>query len=329
MVGRFGTYLAVLCLILSGGAASARASGTGVPVGVISGRVTATGSGSPLDGICVIAEPAVGGNYGSAKTGPGGLYALTGLNAGGAYRVFFYDCTQRRYAAKYWPDEPFGPGRAVTAPRSGVNAALPLGASIVGQATDDDGFSAQNVCVTTSPHTPYANDSVTDSTGWYVIGPLAPGNYKVDFGCGRGWPSSTYLERWSHDRPDEASADPVSVVADQVLQVNQQLPAPGALSGTVTDARTGSPLAGVCVTVSGPGVFGSRATRSDGTWRLEHYSVNTPLTVEFNSPHCSNVAPYVPQWWQNKPSADQADTITFTTSTPIIGGVDAQLQPAS
>jgi hypothetical protein len=332
---RLGWRFLAVCAALSCGASlitgADAAPLASAPVGIITGQVRAAATGSPLPGICLLAEEEGGSRFlKTVQSGPQGVYAMTGLDVAKRYTLFFSDCASHRYASQYWPNQPFGPGEGIAPPRTSVDVSLQVGATISGTLTDDDGIlKASDVCVNTSPSVPWTFGSYSDSSGHYVIGPLAAASYKVDFGCGFGWPHNWYLEQWWNHKPDEASGDSITVVPGQSVVADERLPQPGVLSGTVTNAASGNPLPNICVTVSYGTSFGSRFTDSAGHWRLEGYPVNTPLTVQFNSARCGPPAPYVTQWWQNKASADQADTITFTNATPIISGVDAHLQPAT
>ena len=338
--GRKPVVLAVAVLIAGATIGVMGASGAAVPAGVISGRVTGADTGGGLSGICVDALPPGKSLFDPGTTfvttGPQGFYSFTGLDVGTSYRLFFSDCNQPpRYAGQYWPDQPFGPGEAVTAPQAGVNATLSVGATIEGTVSQESEFNngspIQDACVNTLPSLP-TQYGQTDSKGHFEIPLLPAGTYTVDFGCGFGWEGSQGLKDWWwNDKATQSSADSITLSPGQVFVANEQLPAPGVLQGQVTDAHTGAPLSNVCVTITKQdGTYvSSIVTTSSGTWELEQLPMNLPLVVEFNGGLCGTNPAYVPQWWNDKHSLGQADPITFGKSDPVVSGIDAQLTPST
>jgi hypothetical protein len=103
--------------------------------GFISGTVTAEGSGSPLESICVfVADPSIGNTEGFARTDSSGEYIVGGL-ASTSYKVSFSDGCDGTidHVEEYYNNKPdFSTADPVSvtqgATTSGINAALtPIG----------------------------------------------------------------------------------------------------------------------------------------------------------------------------------------------------------
>ncbi len=208
------------------------------PGGTITGTVTDT-SGTGLSGICVNA--AVSGSSGlggSGTTGTGGTYSITGL-ATGSYTVTFSGCgITGNYISQTYPTPV-----SVTAGSStpNIDATMQPGGTISGTVTDTSGTGLSGICVSAyDPSTGSGGPSATTGTGGtYSLVSLPTGSYTVTFstGCGN---SANYLS--------QNYATPVSVTAgstSQGIDATMQPPITG-LTGTVTDATTGTPIPGVC-----------------------------------------------------------------------------------
>jgi len=85
-----------------------------------------------------------------------------------------------------------------------------------------------------------AGYAVTDATGAFEIGDLAPGDYKVSFAADTMW-------QWWHQQRDEATADLVTVVSEADTRLEEQTLPTGSLEVTVADSVTGQPIPGACV----------------------------------------------------------------------------------
>lgn len=335
--GTVGFLLAAAAAVFGAVIPASQTSGATAPAGVITGQVTGADTGGGLSGICVFAVPPTTSLFGpgtvSTTSGALGFYELTGLDVGTGYTIFFGDCNSSpRYAEQWWPDEPFGPGRPVTPPQSGVNAVLSVGATIEGKVTDSFGLAVSGICVTTFPGAQIeSRDEPTDSSGRFVISPLPPATYKIDYGCGEGWPGSSPLKDWWWDNEaTQASADAVTLSPGEVFVANETVPEPGVLKGAVTNATTGSPVSGICVNVTEQNgkLVGTLLTTSSGTWDVEQLPLNIPLYVEFNGGVCGANPSYATQWWQAKRDVKHANAITLTNTAPIATGMNASLSPS-
>ena len=163
----------------------------------ISGNVyDGAGASTPLEGICVYADPTSGeaGDAPDVQTGAGGAYTLTHITPGVGYDVEFYDCgSARKYLTQYYDGaSEYTSAKTITptlkSPSTNIDAHLEKGASISGTVTDSKGhpITTEDICVnayaagTGDPYDDYS-EARTNASGQYTIGALAPGSYKVHF----------------------------------------------------------------------------------------------------------------------------------------------------
>lgn len=217
------------------------------PGATISGRVT-NANGDPLQGICVTAHPATSGLLSrSAQTNAAGDYTIGGLPAG-TFGVQFTACGGGSYISEWWDDKSSSSAAnpvtlAAGEQRTGIDAQLSSGASISGRVTDGAGTPVQGVCVAAPPAGGAGGSATTDASGTYTIANLPAGDYKVQFACG----PSGFVSEWWNDKPDMASADPISLTAGQQRTgIDAALASAGSISGTVTGPGGGG-QASVCV----------------------------------------------------------------------------------
>jgi hypothetical protein len=135
-----------------------------------------------------------------------------------------------------------------------------------------------------------------------------------------------YVGAWYLNKPDEASADVVSVpLATTTSRIDASLAVGGTISGTVTDASTGLPLAEMCVSVTGPtSVFGSELTAADGTYRFGGLGTGD-YEVEFSD---CDAGVYATEWYDAKADQTSANAVHVVVGydTP---GIDAALGKGS
>ncbi|TWJ25039.1 carboxypeptidase-like regulatory domain-containing protein [Micromonospora endolithica] len=160
----------------------------------------------------------------------------------------------------------------------------------------------------------------SNGQGRLTVGPLATGSYKLfavpqDGPYGRQWVGA------DGGTGDERQALTVTATAGQVTTGPQvRLDRAGVVTGRVTDATTGAPLADATVSVltGHPGVgAGDAQTGQDGTYRLERLG---PYAWPVVFTHGSDTAR---EW-----SGDEPSRFTATPVTVTVGGTataDAQL----
>ncbi|MFA9272204.1 MAG: carboxypeptidase regulatory-like domain-containing protein, partial [Baekduiaceae bacterium] len=286
----------------------------------IRGRVR-SGSG-PIQGLCVSAQATAGGSR-MERTDADGAYAITHL-APGAYTVSYYPCSGTvggPYVSEWWddtliPSEADVITLAAGETRDGVDATLAAGATIGGRVTGAGDAPLQGVCVRVQWATGAATYTATDADGRYAVGGLPAIGYKVQFDpCG----ATNHLGEWWSDKPDEASADTVTLTEGATRSdIDAALTPAMSISGRVTSAG-GTPLQNACVAVQGT-QSGSTTTSASGEYAILGLRPGT-YKVKFTACAAGN---YVTEWWNDKPTDTTADAITLADGTNRTG-IDARL----
>jgi hypothetical protein len=297
--------------------------------GSISGVVTGT-SGKPLAGVCVSAISTNGSGsqlgffaFGSSSqptTDSHGAYRVSGLTAG-SYDILFQPCYgTSRYAQQWYRRH--GSASFQTAVRvragkqtSGIDARLSIGGSISGHAFGGTGKPLSNICVIAlDPVTSYSGGATTGRSGAYTIPGLPTGTYTMEF-----------LPCANQNLIPALGQAKVSA-PHAVTGVNATLRPGGSISGIVTAAGSGSPVANSCVEIvsSDPNNLGGFAsTNPDGSYLATGLPAGT-YQVYFGDPTCFfSPAGFVPQWYNNQPTQATANPVTVTVghTTPSIDAV--------
>ena len=322
----------------------------------IEGTVTDT-EGAPVANTQVCTREAVGPQFGPnsvcAPTDGSGAYAIRGLPAG-EYKVEFQGqrcggegCYSLNYIPQYWDDKPsFEEGDTVTVAAGetlgGIDAEMQEGAQISGIVTDNHGMSLQGIQVCAydaslgefegRESTACAN---TQANGEYVLGGLPPGEYKFSFqdftcdseGCYQG---NHITEHWN-DKPLFSEADALGLnTGDRVENIDVEMQEGAEIAGTVTDSD-GAPIARtmVCASQEEGGWFSNCAsTRADGTYVIAGLA-SGEYKVQFGNNICDNEGcrhlNYIPQYWDDKPSFEEGDTVTVAVGETL-SGIDAEMQ---
>ncbi|MDY7078280.1 MAG: carboxypeptidase regulatory-like domain-containing protein [Chloroflexota bacterium] len=293
------------------------------PAGVISGVVTAEGSGTPLSNIDVDVYDATTGNWiGSDDSDSSGLYRVGGLGAGN-YKLAFYDYSGT-YLSEYHENKPdFDSGDPVTVTAgvtTTVNAQLTLAGVISGVVTaEGSGTPLSDIDVDVYDATTgnWIGDDDSDSSGLYRIGGLAAGNYKLRFRDHSG----AYLTEYHADKLSLDSGDPVTVTAGMTTTVNAQLTPAGVISGVVTAEGSGTPLGDIDVDVYDATTgnwIGDDDSDSSGLYRIGGLAAgNYKLCFRDHS------GAYLTEYHADKPDLDSGDPVTVTAGMTTT--VNAQL----
>lgn len=287
----------------------------------ITGRVTNV-SGAGIAGVSVTATETAGGTgYGYANTQSDGSYTVVGLSTG-SYTLRFGGSG---YASQ-WYNNKSSSSQAdpieVTAgtTTSGINAVLtvPVGA-IAGQVTNSSavGIAGIAVRVENAANGSWQGTAYTQAGGGYTMS-VSPGSYKIQF---QG-DSSGYVTQWYNNKPSSTSADTVTVTSGATTDnINATLVQGGAITGKVSDSA-GVGLAGVLVSptnaASGSllsGVF----TQSDGNYTISGLSAGS-YKLQFDG----RSAGYINQWYDNKTSSSQANSVAVTGGSTT-SGINATL----
>jgi len=312
-------FLSLTMLLL--GASAGLAARAAVPGGQITGTVTDASTSAPVTGVFVQAYDLGGNPVASTQTASDGTYTVSGL-ATGSYKVSFVP--GGNYAPQFYDGKASLAAAdpvAVTAgsTTSGINAALAAGGQITGTVTDAStsspvGNVEVDVYDSSGSLVAYAQ---TASDGTYAVSGLATGSYKVSF-----VPGGNYLPQFYNGKASLAAADPVAVTAGSTTSgINAALAAGGQITGTVTDASTSAPVAGVFVQAydSGGNPVASTQTASDGTYTIAGLATGS-YKVGF-APYGTN---YVPQFYNGKASLAAADPMAVTAGSTT-SGINAAL----
>ena len=315
------------------------AAGTSISGTVYGGA----GDATPLEDICVDAYPASNESEDDTsytETGAGGSYTLTHIAPSVAYDVRFYDCnSSREYQSQYYDGaSEYSSATTVTStlasPSTGIDAHLKTGASISGTVTEANGkpIMSKNVCVSVYPANTedgYTEDessyATTDASGDYTAGALAPGSYHV-------YVSDCY-ESSRNDAPgyyeSDGSIAAVELTAGEAKTgIDVQLAEATSISGHVYGGSGDStPLAGACVDVyeaasTYEDTVGYATTESDGAYTVDHLTPGVGYKVKFSP--CASGSTYTEEFYDEKSSLAEADTVTPTAANPSTG-IDGHL----
>ena len=219
--------------------------------GTISGRVTDARTGAPVASAQVHVHDATSTRL--YYTGSDGRYTASALPPG-TYRVGFFASSQR-YVPRYYDDAAtFEAATELTLSSggslTGIDAALPRGASISGRVTDadtGDPVAGLSVYASNADTSSYGASAVTDGNGEYELIGLAAADYRVRFSSSSG---ANFIATYYNGKTS-ADADRVTVTADApTTGIDQQVHAGGRILGTVVDAETGDPVAGASASAS-------------------------------------------------------------------------------
>ena len=206
-----------------------------------------------------------------------------------------------------------------------IHAALAQGGSISGTVTDESTSDPlPNICagVVDTSGGLVAFD-ITDLSGAYSIGGLAPGQYKVAFAvC-----FTQEVFQWYDDKADFDAADLVLVTEGMDTGDIDAALAVGSVSGTVTDASTSDPLTGIDVCVYQPpdaavGFLGCLQTDGSGDYMIRGLPARD-YKIKFRDPSGA----YATEWYDDKGDLPSADLVSVAVGA-VTAGVDGALGPA-
>ncbi len=244
--------------------------------GAVTGTVTETGTGDPIEGALAVTleEATMIAGVGSVSDADGG-YTITGV-PGGSHAAVFVDLTGG-HRPEFYNDHPDLGGLDVISVTGGqttadVDAALDPstvpagGANLAGEVTEDGtGEPLESVAVIALHAATYqiAAGDLTDASGHYDID-VDPGDYKLEFYDTTGG----HRMEWHDDLPATAIASAATVTAPANIDASLA-PVTGAASGTLIETGSGNPLPGIWVIAIGPrGIDAATTAGADGTWTL-------------------------------------------------------------
>ena len=244
--------------------------------GAISGRVRSNG-GVPLAGILVSAVQAGGGLEAGATTNADGEYTISGLPVGSYVVEFSRNEGGGNYLAQYYGgkasrSEAQTVSVAAGGTTSGIDAEMQPGGQIAGTVSAASGggpIAGVRVCARGEQESCVS----TGAGGEYTIVGLSTGAYVVEFSrYEEGYVSQ---HQFYDGKASWSEAERVSVAAGSTTGgIDASLPAlspGGRITGMVTSAVGGAPLAGVevCIEQIAP-YLGCETTNAAGEYTLSH-----------------------------------------------------------
>jgi 5-hydroxyisourate hydrolase-like protein (transthyretin family) len=218
---------------------------------------TISGTVTPA-GMTVEAYDAAGFLKASAATDAAGRYTLT--VPAGSYRVLAFDPTGA-YATSFYPDaESFETSTLLDVQTSATNINFQMfrGGIIAGTITSKSVALSGITIAAYNPDGTTRGFTRSDATGHYQL-VLPPGTYRL----AAFDDAKHYLTAFYSDAVSFAAANPVAVLATQTTTANFALSEGAKVSGVISDARSGAPIANAVVAFYVNGVIASSATTDD------------------------------------------------------------------
>jgi 5-hydroxyisourate hydrolase-like protein (transthyretin family) len=306
--------------------------------GQIAGRVTDATTHAPLAEIDVCADETVGEHFGGcADTNSNGEYTISSLPSG-SYEVSFYPSSEGSgYVGQVYNDKSSvaeATPVSVTAPNTtgGINAELaPVaeGGQISGTVTGPGKVALTNkieVCAYESGGVGFGGCASTGVGGAYTISGLPAGRYTVYFFAGEE--GGNYLTQYYEGKSSYSEAKPVEVEAGEpTTKINAEMLEAGRLTGKVTSASSGAPLAKISVCadeVGGTEAFENcTSTEADGEYTISALPTGK-YTVEFSVGY--EGGNYLTQYYEDKPFSSEAETVSVVAgASKPTSGIDAKM----
>ncbi len=298
--------------------------------GHITGTVTDIG-GNPLENIRVSAlyyyDDGDWDRVSDTRTNSEGHYDLGSLNTD-IYTVRFQD-EEGRYVTEYYDNAPTDKKATdvtVTAgsTTSNINAQLELGGHITGRVMDADGNPLRNIEVNALYFTGMRWKDIarerTNDEGYYDLGALNPGTYRLAFEDREG----RYATEHYDDALSEKTAKDLTVTAGSTTSdIDAQLELGAHITGTVTDAD-GKPLENIEAEIFyWDGHWWDRLDYDGETDADGHYDISGLKAGTYRVQFWPD-STYAIQYFDNKQFVENATDVTVTTAETI-SNINAQL----
>lgn len=318
----------------------------GLPVAAQAATGTVEGTVSPIAWAPEVEVCVFEGQPSVTCTAPAvdGTYSLSGVPVQGA-RIEFIPSFRSRLLTQYY-DHKSAPAEATPInipapgiPLKGIDADLVEGGAIAGTVTAAGGggpLAEVEVCALSIATLRATACAETDAIGAYELHSLPTGTYVVRL-SGRGR-SRGYEPAYYPGGPTPAGATPISVAAGETVAGKDVALVPGArITGFVTDAASGSPLAGIAVCLFvGVGPAPRICTESGGSGEYSFeglaagdYQVGfSPTSAELVGVEVASLTDgFRTQYYDGVASRAQAKIISLPVSGSVTG-IDAALATA-
>ena len=302
------------------------------PAGTITGTVTAAANNAPLSGVTIQFYSSSGSFVTSASTNASGVYTVSQLTPG-SYFARTLVPPSLNYLDELYDNLLCDPTCSVTAGTPivvpggvttvGINFSLAAGGTVTGIVTDAvtnapvagvlaELFSASGTTLVAS--------TATNASGVYTISGLVTGSYRARASASSG---PNYLAELYDNLPCSptctiATGAPIAVTAGIATSgINFSLTPGGTLAGTVTDAATSAPLAGVNVRIysTAGAQVASVSTNASGAFSATQLSAGT----YFARTSVSSSLNYLNELYANLP-CNQTCAVTNGTPIPVAAG---------
>ncbi len=293
----------------------------------ISGRVTSTAGGVPVTSCLVHAHILRWNTHGwsTEKVGTDAVdsngYYKVGALESAPYLVEF-EPTDDVHAGEWYNDKQTSSSATrlyLTAPNEtkSINAVLAAGGRIRGSVRSSTGTALYDHPVylriydnSSKTWVPYSvGENTTDSAGYYSLGPVAPGKYKVYFGVPAG--TKSHFPEWYDDKQSEDEAAQLSVAAGETKSnINAVLAKTCFIVGRVTrDCGDNEPIPGVLVTAymrvgNNWEVVAEEKTDGNGDYYILGLKAGT-YRVKYTSPRTA----WSSTWYNGKGSLSSATNV--------------------
>lgn len=290
--------------------------------GTVSGRVTDAGTGLPIVDLELVADRDSGGFRSYARTNSDGGYILMGM-APGAYRIEARG-NEKGYIEEMYDDRlrrddadlvVVGERQSV----AGIDFSLSRGTTISGTVTDADtgrplskvSIEAYNVRDGGS-----GSYSETDADGRYVLQGLAPGRYRIEAETRN---QQGYVRENYDDQLSWTDANIVTVVGSEAIEgIDFGLKKGGTITGRVTDAATGLPIAGMKIAAAGVSSDHYSSTRTNGDGKYVLMGI-PPGAYRIQTRTIGDEQDYIQETYDNRLSWDDGDLVTVEGKQSVAG----------
>jgi carboxypeptidase family protein len=307
---------------------TAGATSTGIDAalaagGQIAGRVTDATSKAALGNVavCIELDEPPFGFFGCPLTNASGEYVASGLPSG-KYLVGFHP-QEGNYVAQYYNGKASEGEADLVDVTSGaatpnVNAALAGGGEIHGTVTAAATAApvSANVCAQSGG---FGYCASTNASGQYAIEGLPTGEYVVEFSAP---PAENYLNQYYSGKQSFGEATKVSVkVAETRTGIDAALQAAGRITGRVTAAGDGAPLANIRVCPTPGFLLQCGVSDASGEYVIAGLSTRS-YTVEFEA--LEGAGNWAFQYYNGKAVEGEADPVEVKAGATA-AGIDAAM----